>query len=130
MREKSKIERRAPARAGARIPDRKRAREKRPARRRDTIQYATEKLNTDGTAHSTHHHATRDTRAVPVSAHWRCTEALERSHTRGLCCVRITLSVHAPEGAGAIYTLGMEAALHAETPRRPQLEPALLVACS
>ena len=94
------------------------------------VQYATEKLNTDGTAHSTHHHATRDTRAVPVSAHWRCTEALERSHTRGLCCVRITLSVHAPEGAGAIYTLGMEAALHAETPRRPQLEPALLVACS
>ena len=44
--------------------------------------------------------------------------------------MRITLSVHAPEGAGAIYTLGMEAALHAETPRRPQLEPALLVACS
>ena len=107
-----------------------RAREKRGPTARYTIQYATEKLNTDGTAHSTHHHATRDTRAVPVSAHWRCTEALERSHTRGLCCVRITLSVHAPEGAGAIYTLGMEAALHAETPRRPQLEQALLVACS
>ena len=56
---------------GSRIENGKRARERRPARRRDTIQYATEKLNTDGTAHSTHHHATRDTRAVPVSAHWR-----------------------------------------------------------